>query len=57
MNYEKLYIYIFLSIKMLYKSYSLPALISMLNKNKFFLKKNQKIGEGKKNLKNRESRG
>ena len=53
MNYENIYIYIFPSINMLNKSYSLPTLISMLNKNYFFLKINRKNREGKKNFKNR----
>jgi len=44
MNYEKIYIYIFPSI-------------NILNKNYFFLKINRKNREGKKNLKNRESKG
>jgi len=54
MNYEKIYIYIIPSINMLNKSYSLPTLISMLNKYYFFLKINMEGREGKKNLKNRE---
>ena len=42
---------------MLNKSYSFPAIISMLNKNNFFLKINRKNREGKKNLKNRKRKG